>query len=217
MNSEKSAGFWSTFWGMTIRPWQTLDQLAGDPAALTRGVLLLLLVTFVYTLVLGIFIARDYPAAAPSVLPLAPQEQYRVQIWYQGPLFFVTTALTAGFLALAARLLGPSPAFRSAFATAFSRIAYASVIPFFFTTMLIESALALALLAGTVQPDGVLRWLSGAGAWFPAAYQLVAIIWIATLLVMAAWRTLERGWVAGLIGGLLVLAVYAFPVALLIR
>ena len=217
MRSQIKTGFWSTFLGMTIRPWRTLDELARDPAALTKGALLLLLITLVYTLVLGIFIVRGYPAAAPSVLPLAPEEQYRVQIWYQGPLFFVTTACTAGFLALAAHLLGQSPAFRATFAPTFARIAYASVIPFFFTTMLIESTLALALLAGAVQPDAVLSWLLGPGAWFPAAYQLVAIIWIAALFVMAAWRTLERGWAGGLIGGVLALVVYALPVALLIR
>jgi hypothetical protein len=65
-------------------------------------------------------------------------------------------------------------------------VAYASVIPFSFTTMLVELALALALLAGVVQPDVVLNWLLGPGAWFPATYQLIAVIWIAALFVMAA-------------------------------
>ncbi len=210
---KRTTGFWSTFGGMTVRPWRTLGELAQDPAALRKGVLLLLLITLVYTLILAIFIARGYPAAAPSVLPLAVDAQYPVQIWYQGPLFFATTGLTAGVLMLAGRLSGRSPGFSLAFA----RIAYASVIPFFFTTMLVELALALMLLAGIVQPDAVLNWLLGPGAWFPAAYQLIAVIWIAALFVMAAWRTLERGWVAGLLGGIVTLAVYALPVAFLIR
>jgi hypothetical protein len=211
--TKQTTGFWSTFWGMTMRPWRTMGALAQDPAALRKSVLLLLLITLVYTLILAIFIAQDYPAAAPSVLPLTVEEQYPVQIWYQGPLFFASTALTAGVLVLAGRLLGGS----ADFSLAFGRIAYASVIPFFFTTMLIEFALALALLVGVVQPAAALNWLLGPGAWFPNAYQLIAIIWMAALFVMAAWRTLERGWVAGLLGGLLALAVYALPVALLIR
>jgi hypothetical protein len=198
---------------MTLRPWRTMGKLARDPHALRTGILLLLFITLVYTLILAIFVLRGYPAAAPSVLPLTVQEQYPVQIWYQGPLFFATTALTAGVLWLLARLLGGA----RDYSLAFARISYASVIPFFFTTMLIELMLALLLLAGLVQPDAILRWLLGEGAWFPAAYQLVAILWMAALFVMAAWRTLERGWIAGLLGGLLALIIYALPVALLIR
>jgi hypothetical protein len=216
MNSQEvkqETGFWSTFWGTAIRPWRTLGGLAHHPAAFRNGVLLLLLITFVYTLILATFIVRDYPAAAPSVLPLSVKEQYRVQIWYQGPLFFFATALAAGLLVLAGRLLGRSPGLGLVFA----RISYASVIPFFFTTMLVESALALALLVGVVQPGAALNWLLGSGAWFPATYQLVSVVWIAALFVMAAWQTLERGWAGGLIGGVLALAVYALPVAILIR
>lgn len=206
-------GFWSTFWGMTIRPWRTLGALAHDPAALRKAALLLLFITGVYTLILAAFIARGYPAALPSVLPLAVDELYPVQIWYQGPLFFAATALAAGVLALVGRLLGGA----RGWGLAFARISYASVVPFFFTTMLVELALAVLLLTGAVPPEAALSWLLGPGAWFPAAYQLVAVAWIAALFVIAAWWTLARGWIAGLLSGLLALVVYALPVALLIR
>lgn len=36
-------------------------------------------------------------------------------------------------------------------------------------------------------------------------------------MTIRPWRTLERGWVTGLLGGLLAIGVYALPVALLIR
>jgi hypothetical protein len=211
--TEQTTGFWSTLWGMTIRPWRTLGELADDPAAFRKGVLLLLLITFVYTLILAIFVTHDYPAAAPSVLPLAVEEQYPAQIWYQGPLFFAATALAAGVLVGMGRLWGRTPGF----GLAFGHVAYASVIPFFFMTMLIELAFALAMFAGVVQPDAVLDWLLGPGAWFPNTYQLIALVWIVALFVMAAWRTLERGWIGGMVGRLLALAVYALPVALFIR
>ncbi len=84
---------------------------------------------------------------------------------------------------------------------AFAHIAYACVIPFFFTTVLFELALALALLGGLLQPDPVLSWALGSGSCFTATYQLIAVIWIAALFVMAAWRTLERDSVARLFGG----------------
>lgn len=71
--------------------------------------LLLLSITLVHTFIVAIFILQGYPAAAPSVLPLTVEEQYPVQIWYQGPLFFATTALTAGGPVLAGRLLRRSP------------------------------------------------------------------------------------------------------------
>ena len=211
--SSHRAGFWSTFWGMTVRPWRTLGDMGQDPGVFAKGVLLLLLITAAYTFVLAAFITRGYPAAVQSVLGLAVDRQYPVQIWYQGPLFLVATALAAGVLVLLGRLLGSSPGFR----LAFGRIAFASVIPFFFTTMLVESVLALLLLARAVEPQPVLVWLLGPGAWFPNGYQLVAVAWIAVLFVLAAARTLERGWLAGVLGGLLTLAVYAAPVALLIR
>jgi hypothetical protein len=47
--------------------------------------------------------------------------------------------------------------------------------------------------------------------------QVAALVWIAALFVAAAWQTLGRGWLAGLLGGLLALGVYALPVALCIR
>jgi hypothetical protein len=213
MSNHASPGFWSTFWSMTVRPWRTLGDLAHDPAAAKKAVLLLLLIILVYTLILALFMARGYPAAAPSALPLTVEEQYPVQIWYQGPLFFATTALTAGVLVLLSRLLRGA----ASFGLAFARISYASVIPFFFTTMLIELAVALALLLGIVQPAAVLNWLLGPGAWFANTYQLIAILWMVVLFIMAAWRTIERGWLAGVLVGLLALAVYALPVALLIR
>jgi hypothetical protein len=47
--------------------------------------------------------------------------------------------------------------------------------------------------------------------------QMISVVWIVALFIMVAWQTLERGWVAGLLGGLAALGQYAFPVALFIR
>jgi len=55
-----------------------------------------MLITLVYTLFLAVLIILGYPEVAPSVLPLAVEEWYPVQIWYQGPLFFATAPRTSG-------------------------------------------------------------------------------------------------------------------------
>ena len=75
-----------------------------DPHAARDGAVVLLAVCVVYTLILLIFLGRGYPAAARSVLGLPPEDQYVAQIWYQGPLFFSTTAITAALLVLLSRV-----------------------------------------------------------------------------------------------------------------
>jgi hypothetical protein len=103
---EALTSFWQTFLGVAMRPRSTLTHLEKVKGAILQGALALLLVTAAYTLILLIFILRGYPAAAPSVLPLALTDQYKFQVWYQGPLFFVATWVIAAFLVLISRLKG---------------------------------------------------------------------------------------------------------------
>jgi hypothetical protein len=204
---------WRAFRGAVTQPVRTFADLETDPHAARHGALVLLAVCLVYTLILFVFLERGYPAAARSALGLAPEDQYRPQIWYQGPLFFATTALTAGVLGLLSRASGHA----TGFGVAFGRISLATAVPFALTTMLVEAAAALLLAAGFVQPADLLGWLTGRGAWFALLYQLAGLAWLAALVLIATRTTLGRGWLVSALAGMLLLVVYGLPVALLIR
>ena len=213
MKHEKDVGFWSTFGGVTAHPWRALGSLAEDQATLRKGLLALVLVLGAYTAILAIFIAKGYPAVNPSVLPISVEEHYSVQIWYQGPLFFLTTLATAGFLVLCAYALGQS----AGYPLAFTRISFASTVPFFFTTMFVELVMSLLLLAGVVQPASMLAWIKGEGSWFATAYQLVGMIWLVALFVIVAKQTAKRSWMTSVLLDVATILVYAAPVGLFIR
>lgn len=196
-----------------MRPRSTLARLEKEKGAVLQGVLALLLVTAVYTLILLTFILRGYPAAAPSVLPLALTEQYKYQVWYQGPLFLVATCVVAGLLLLIPRVRGSG----EKFGIVFARISFATVVPFACTTMLIELGLALLLAVGVLEPKATVSWLSGAGSWFANGYQLVALVWIFALLTLTVRLTAQTKWWMSLALGLLLLVVYGLPIGLFIR
>ena len=140
--STSDQRFWTTFVETARRPWSTLLGLQTDERAVRKGLLALLAVTLVYTVILAIFILRDYPAMAASVLPLSPDEQYRYQIWYQGPLFLLATVLIAAVLTgLTSLLRGEAD-----FGLAFARLSLASAVPFALTTMIVEVVIALLVL-----------------------------------------------------------------------
>ncbi|NYD58939.1 hypothetical protein BKA08_003177 [Nocardioides marinisabuli] len=72
------------WWSVVARPVEGLASAGHSGAPLRTGLAALALVLGTYTLILLVFLLRDYPAAAPSVLPLTAEEQYAYQIWYQG-------------------------------------------------------------------------------------------------------------------------------------
>lgn len=211
--ARPNPSFWTTFQDMTLRPYAALRDLAADPAAARKGAGILLLATLVYTFILGVFILRGYPAAAPSILPLSVEEQYPVQVFYQGPLFFLATLAVAAVLVLFARLRRQN----LGFGLAFARLSFATTLPFVLTTMLVETVVAGMVLAGVWAPVQVVGWLTGPGAWFAAAYQLAGLVWIAALATMAVQASLETNWPASALLALVLLVVYGLPVGLLIR
>jgi hypothetical protein len=163
--------------------------------------------------VLGLFLLADYPAAAPSVLPLSADEQYRVQIWYQAPLFVFNTLIAAWVLVALARAAKGQATFRNALVG----LLFASTVPFLFTMLLVELACAILLLAGAVEPAPLLDWLKGDGVWFASTYQAIGYAWVAVLFCISAKRTASLNWPPGIAIGLATLAVYSIPIALLIR
>jgi hypothetical protein len=204
---------WRAFRGTVTRPARTFADLEADPYAARSGAVVLFAVCLVYTLILLIFLDRGYPAAAPSVLGLTPKDQYVAQVWYQAPLFFATTAITAAVLVLLARIAGRP----TRYGLAFARVCLATAVPFAVTTMVVESVVALLLAAGVLVPADLLAWLTGPGSWFALLYQVVGLAWLTVLVMVAVRTTLGRSWLVGASASLLLLVVYALPIALLIR
>jgi hypothetical protein len=210
---QTDLSFSQAFFGIVFRPVATLRQFETARRPFWQGMLALLLVIIAYTVILGVFITRGYPAAALSVLPLSVEETYRYQIWFQGPLFLVDTLALAGLLLLMARFTGRRPGF----SVAFARASFATSVPFVFTTMLVELVLAGLLLANVVQPDQALAWLTGAGIWFATTYQLIGLVWIVALLAVATWLSTGLHWSQSVGVGALLTVIYGIPIGLFIR
>jgi hypothetical protein len=187
--------------------------LKDDAHPARHGALILLLVSLVYESILLVFILRSYPAAAPSILGLPVDAQYPLQIWYQAPLFFATTALTAWVLQGVARLAGCE----CGFALAFGRIALATAVPFAMTTMLVESGVAVLMGLGVIDPTSTLRWLLGDGAWFANLYQAVGFVWLIALVMLAVRASGIAKWYATTLATVGLVLVYGLPVGLFIR
>jgi len=205
--------FWQTFGGVIIRPVVTLRRLQEDERAALKGCLVLFLVLAVYTLILGIFILRDYPAMAPSILPIAVEALYQYQIWYQGPLFIMATLVLTGLLLRFARMNGQV----GQFATIFARVSFATTVPFALTTMLVEWVIAVLVLAGLLQPLEILGWLTQEGAWFASIYQSAGIVWIVGLLTITARLSVGVRWWLGAVLGVLLTIIYGVPIGLFVR
>jgi len=83
--------------------------------------------------------------------------------------------------------------------------------------MVVEAAVGLLLAAGVLEPADLLAWMTGPGSWFALLYQVVGVAWLTVLVMVATRATLRRGWLVAIPAGMVLLVVYALPVALLIR
>jgi hypothetical protein len=199
--------------GTVVRPGRTFDSLGQDPQAFRKGLTALALVLVTYTVILAAFIARDYPAMAPSVLPLSVDEQYSYQIAYQGPLFIVMTIVLAAILWLVTRRRSDSLSLSGLFA----QVSFATAVPFALTTMLVELVIAVLVLARLVTPAQTLDWLTGAGSWFATVYQMGGILWLIVLLCLATRSATKAPWYVSVPFGLALSVIYGLPIGLFIR
>lgn len=72
-------------------------------------------------------------------------------------------------------------------------------------------------LIGILQPERVLAWLMGEGAWFANTYQAIGLVWILALFIFVVRQTTGRGWLASVLLGFGTAVVYGIPVGLFIR
>ncbi len=132
-------GFWGLWLAVTARPVWGLAALERAVSPLRAGLAALAVVMGTYSVILAVFLLRDYPAAGESVLPLTVDEQYAYQIWYQAPLFLAMTAALAWLLAKISKRGGSSS---GSFAGSFAQVSFATAVPFALTTMLVEAVVA---------------------------------------------------------------------------
>lgn len=210
---QPKLAFWQTFIGVIVKPVSTLQRLQNDDRAALKGWLALLLVLTAYTLILVIFVVYDYPAMAPSILPISVEDLYRYQVWYQGPLFIVATLLLTGLLMLLARAKKRA----ESFAVVFARVSFATTVPFALTTMAVELMIAILVPARVFQPQEVLGWLAGEGALFANVYQFAGMLWIIGLLAVTAKLSVEVKWWLGIVLGVVLTIIYGVPIGLFIR
>lgn len=207
-------GFWDYWLAVLLRPVRGLEAVGLAATPVRLGVAALALVLGTYTVILLVFLSRDFPAAAESILPLSVEKQYTYQIWYQGPLFVAMTVALAGFLRLLTRRRGSHPTSRAGL---FAQVSFATTIPFALTTMLVELAIALLVLPRWITPDATLDWLSGSGAWFATIYQLAGALWVVALLSVTARLATGAKWYTSLGAGLGLTVLYGLPIGLFIR
>ena len=205
--------FWQTFLGVIVRPLATLQRFQEDKRAAQKGWLSLFLVLFVYTLILAIFIRRDYPAAAPSILPIAVEDLYRYQVWYQGPLFIAATLALVGVLQLFTEVKGQTVGFP----VVFSRVVFATTVPFAVTTMAVELVIAMLVLFKVFQPQEILGWLVGDGALFANLYQFAGLLRLVVLLVITAKLSAGVKWWPAIGLGMVLAIIYGIPIGLFVR
>lgn len=206
-------GLWAMIRDVVVRPSRAFAELPSTTDAAKLGLQALLVIGGAYTVVLGVFIAVGWSAVAPSALPVALDDQYRLQILYQVPLYLLATVASATALMTVLRATGR----RTDMRTAFAAVAFASVVPFLWTTLVVELVLAFGLAVGAFEVDAARGWLLEDGTWFTTAYQLVAAIWAVTLFVIAARRVARAGWPTAFGAAVAALVIYVIPVALLIR
>ena len=207
-------GFWGLWFAVVTRPSRGLAAVSRAGSPLRDGLAALALVLGTYTVILAVFLLRDYPAVGESVLPLTVEEQYAYQIWYQGPLFLVMTAALAWLLKKTPSRDGSSA---ESYAVIFAQVSFATTVPFALTTMLVEAVIAALVLVGFVTPDAALGWLTGSGEWFASTYQLAGVVWVVALLAITSRLVTGARWHLSVALGLVLSAVYGLPIALFIR
>lgn len=206
-------GFRRLLGWMIVRPARAVETLLDDETALGKGLAVQGLLIAGYTYVVAALLFGGGGALNPSVLELAPLQQYRLQIFYQGPLFLYATLAAAGLLQLLTRRAAP-------YGKVFAALGFAYSVPCLLTTLPVEAVAGSLVLAGATTREAFAAWIEGPGALFGWAYQLLAVGWTVFLFLLTAVKLARRGGgglIRGLTAGTTAVLAFALPVGLFIR
>ncbi|MBD3400457.1 MAG: hypothetical protein GF399_09000 [Candidatus Coatesbacteria bacterium] len=206
-------GFGRLLGWMILRPARAVEALLDDETALGKGLAVQGLLIAGYTYVVAALLFGGAGALNPSVLQLGPFQQYRLQIFYQGPLFLYATLAAAGLLQLLTRRAAP-------YGRVFAALGFAYSVPCLLTTLPVEAVAGSLVLTGATTREAFAAWIEGPGALFGWAYQLLVVGWTVFLFLLTAVKLARRGGgglIPGLAAGSAAVLAFALPVGLFIR
>ena len=95
--SKDDGGFWSTVWGVIVRPRGTFKRLAEDGSAMKKGLLIWVLFFSLVATFFIIFLDKGYPGTTLSTIPFNSEAIYSISIWCPPTLTLIAALVTVGF------------------------------------------------------------------------------------------------------------------------
>jgi hypothetical protein len=196
-----------------VRPRRTFERLQTEPKPFAKGLRVMILIGFIYTLTAAALAAAGALLPAPAFLPLASPNYYFYEIFFAAPTFLVAWILSAGGASLFSLAVGGKGSFKgtaSAFAYAFSLPAFLMWLP--------QAVFAGFLLLGMSQEE-FMSYTAAPGPWRTGAwiYQGLALLLLMSRSAKAAGVGRKLKPVAALIVGLVAAGLFGAVVGLCIR
>jgi hypothetical protein len=203
----------SYFGRSLVRPRRTFERLQTEPKAFAKGLRVMILIGFIYTLTATALAAAGALLPAPAFLPLASPNYYFYEIFFAAPTFLAAWILSAGGASLFSMVVGGKGPFKG---TA-SALAYAFSLPAFLM-WLPQAVFAGFLLLGMSQEE-FMSYTAAPGPWRTGAwiYQGFALLLLISRSVKAVSVGRKLKPVPALIVGLVAAGLFGVVVGLCIR
>jgi hypothetical protein len=173
--------FWRCLGGTIVSPGRTFQALQADPKKISKGFRAVLLIGVLYTGTVAMLAAGGALITAPAVIAISAQNYYFFEIFFALPVSLAGWILAAGF----ARLLGIWGRGGGSFEGTLAALGFAVTVPML-VTWIPETIFAVLLLLGMTQEEFMeLMARPGFLQIFGWAYQVVAVLWMAVLVVLA--------------------------------
>jgi hypothetical protein len=203
-----------TYFGRAlVRPRRTFERLQTEPKTFAKGLRVMILIGFFYTLTAMALAAAGALLPAPAFLPLASPNYYFYEIFFAAPTFILAWILSAGAASLFSLAVGGKGPFKG---TA-SALAYAFALPAFLM-WLPQSVFTGFLLLGMSQEE-FMSYTAAPGPWRTGAwiYQGLALLLLVSRAVKAVGVGRKLAFVPALIVGLLAALIFGAVVGICIR
>ena len=200
--------------GTIIKPNDTFNRLVSDAKKLNQSFRAILLISVLYTLtVIGLaIIGADI--STPAWMSIPADEYYFWEIFFAMPVVILGWIMAAGVAQLLSKWFGGSGTFEGTLAV----LGLAVTIPMF-VTWIPETIGTILIFSGVMTHTDWLEMTSNSGFWqvFGLAYQMVAIVWYASLFPVAIAQSQRLCRWRAIIVGLVTLAIFGLAMFTFIR